>query len=265
MNHDQIRREARANQAAHDSAMPQLQRAYDRFFDRGDRTADETSGALLSGLNRRSLFRFGGITIAGAAILAACGSDQDDSKSTSPSTTAGSTSPSTPGSSTPMGAADDVLLLRTVSSLEVLAVAVYQTAIDSGLVKTAAVGDAAKLFQSQHQEHAAFFQGLTTKAGGKAFTDPNPVVFDSIKPTIAALKDEQGVLQLALSLEIAAAQSYQAGVGNVTDMTLNKALMSVGGVEARHAAVIASVLAQDPVPMSFGAITNAVKPGTGVT
>jgi hypothetical protein len=235
--------------------MPQLQSAYDRFFDREGRTADETSGALLNGLNRRSLFRIGGVTIAGAAILAACGSDEDDSK-------AGT---STTPSSKPASGTDDVTLLRTVSSLEVLAVAVYQTAIDSGLVTTAAVGDAAKLFQSQHMEHAAFFQGLTTKAGGKPFTDPNPVVFDSIKPAIAALKDEKGVLALALSLEIAAAQSYQSGVGNVSDATLNKALMSVGVVEARHAAVISSVLGQNPVPMAFGAITNAVKPGTGVS
>ena len=45
------------------------------------------------------------------------------------------------------GADGDVTILRTASSIEVLAVAVYQTAIDSGLVKTAAIGDAAKLFQ----------------------------------------------------------------------------------------------------------------------
>jgi hypothetical protein len=73
-----------------------------------------------------------------------------------------------------------------------------------------------------------------------------------------------GVLTLALNLERAAAATYQSGVGVVTDLSLNKALMSVGGVEARHAAVIAGVLAQAAVPLSFGTTEGAVPAGTGV-
>ena len=54
--------------------------------------------------------------------------------------------------------------------------AAYQTAIDSGLVKTTAIADAAKLFQSQHKEHSALFQSLTKKAGGEPpYTMPNQV------------------------------------------------------------------------------------------
>ena len=89
-----------------------------------------------------------------------------------------------------------------------MAVAVYQTAIHSGLVKTAAIADAAKLFQSQHKEHSQLFQGATTKAGGTPFTSRTRRCW-AIQPTIKALKDETGVVMLAHSLETAAAETYQ--------------------------------------------------------
>jgi rubrerythrin len=227
---------------------------------------------LLGGLTRRSLFRVGGVTIAGAALLAACGSDSGATATTvAPATTPSTMAPTTmvpttmaPATTTPMGAVDDVTWLRTASSIEHLAVAAYQTAIDSGLVTTMAVADAAMRFQDHHMEHADFFEAATKKMGGKAFTDPNPAVLAQLQPAIKALKDEKGVIALALMLERAAAATYQSGVGNVADLTLNKALMSVGGVEARHAAVLAGALGEMSVPRSFGTIDGAVPVGTGV-
>ncbi|MBI5090739.1 MAG: ferritin-like domain-containing protein [Actinobacteria bacterium] len=243
--------------------------AMSRFLDRESRTQEETSVALMGGLTRRSLFRVGGVTIAGAALLAACGGDDDDTASTAGSATTQPTTTMAPATSMAPGTtaapmSNDVVLLRTISSLENLAVAAYQIAIDSGLVTTAAVGDAAKLFQSHHIEHAQFFQSATKNAGGEPFTDPNPAVLAQLQPTIDGLQDEQGVLQLALDLERAAAASYQSGVGVVTDLSLNKALISVGGVEARHAAVLAGVLMMDAVPRAFGTTEGAVPAGTGV-
>lgn len=269
MNYDNIRREARASELAHRESMPAFTDAVSRFLDRESRTVDETSGVLLGGLTRRNLLRVGGFGIAGAAVLAACGSDSNDSKSTTASTGAPATTIKTDTTmmtdTTVMSdGATDVVFLRTASSIEHLAVAAYQIAIDSGLVTTAAVGDAAKLFQSHHVEHAAFFESATKAAGGEAFTEANAAILAQLQPTIDALKDEMGVLTLALNLERAAAATYQSGVGVVTDLSLNKALMSVGGVEARHAAVIAGVLAQAAVPLSFGTTEGAVPAGTGV-
>jgi hypothetical protein len=267
VNHDQIRREARASEAEHRASMSPFASAMSRFLDRESRTQDETSAAVLGGLTRRSLFRIGGVSIAGAALLAACGGDDDDTRSTAGST-ATTMAPAAPGTTmapaTTVAMSSDVVMLRTISSLENLAVAAYQIAIDSGLVTTPAVGDAAKLFQSHHMEHAQFFQSATKNAGGEPFTEPNPAVLAQLQPTIDALMDEQGVIQLALDLERAAAASYQSGVGVVTDTSLNKALMSVGGVEARHAAVLAGALMIDPVPRAFGTTEGAVPAGTGV-
>jgi hypothetical protein len=265
MNQDNIRRAARASDVAHQQSMPAFTDAMNRFLDREARTAEETSGVLLGGLTRRGLLRVGGFGIAGAAVLAACGSDSKGSTTTAAATPA--TNPMTTEVMTtdPMdGTAMDIVLLRTASSIEHLAIAAYQIAIDSGLVTTAAVGDAAKLFQSHHVEHAAFFEAATKAAGGDPFTEANAAVLASLQPTIDGLSDEKGVLQLALDLERAAAATYQAGVGNVMDVALNKALMSVGGVEARHAAVLAGVLAQAAVPLSFGSPQGAVPVGTGV-
>lgn len=268
MNSDHIRREAHAAADAQRDAMPAFTNAVTRFLDRESRTADETSSVLLGGLTRRGLLRVGGFGIAGAAVLAACGSDKSATKGSTVTTMAPGTtmaSPDTMGTDTTMaGGSSDVVLLRTASSLEHLAVAAYQIAIDSGLVTTKAVGDAAKLFQGHHMEHAAFFEAATKSAGGSPFTEANAAVLATLQPTIDALTDEKGVLMLALTLERAAAATYQSGIGIVTDVSLNKALMSVGGVEARHAAVLAGVLAQDPVPLSFATAEGAVKVGTGV-
>jgi hypothetical protein len=271
--HDELRREARASQVDHEEALPRLRQLLSKVLERpNDLTPEQREHAVL-GMSRRSALRIGGVTILGGALLAACGSDNNDAATT---TAAGAAttgaSATTAGASTTAGAATtigtaataDVAILRTASSIEELAVAAYQTAIDSGLVTTMAIADAAKLFQSQHKEHSGLFQSLTTKAGGEAYTMPNQVILEAIQPTIDALKDEMGVVALALELENVAAQTYQSNVATFMDPSLNAAIMSVGGVEARHAPALAGVLKQAQVPAAFQVVDKAVKAGTGV-
>jgi hypothetical protein len=257
--------------------MPKLRDALARIFG-GDTTLseDERARAVL-GMDRRSALKLGGVVLLGGAVMAACGSDNSNSSADAAgaaTTGAAATTAATAAAASPTtvaaGAGGDVTILRTASSIEELAVAAYQTAIDSGLVKTAAIADAAKLFQSQHKEHSASFQAATKAAGGMPFTMPNPAVLAAIKPMVDALKDEKGVVALAFELETAAAQSYQSYVGTFTDPKLNPAIMAVGGVEARHAAVLAQVLnslgdmSAMPVPAAFQVTDKAVMAGTGV-
>jgi rubrerythrin len=268
INSDELRRQALDSQRTHDQSMPAMRSALTRLFDTEGATAAEHRRQLaLGGWNRRGFLKIGGAVLLGTAVMAACG---DDSKSTAATTGA----PDTTGTPTTVAMTDttaaaasvtgDALTLRTASSIEELAVAVYQTAIDSGLVKTAAVAETAKLFQAQHKEHSALFQSLTQKAGGTPYTTANPAILASIKPTIDALKDEAGILALAFQLESVAAQTYQANVGSFTDATLNAAIMTVGGVEARHVAIFAGVLGKPQVPAAFQVTDLATKPGTGV-
>ena len=259
ISNDFVRREAKESQIEHVSAMQSMRDMVSRLF--GDTTESGFAKAdfATGGLNRRKFMQVGGLTVATAAVFAACGSD--DSGTADEAVDAADDEDSASGGNASEG---DIKILRTASSLEVLAVDVYQKAIDSGLVKTAAVADAAKLFQSQHKEHAELFQGATKKLGGEPMDKANPVVMQSLSGPLAALKDETGVLELALMLEQAAAATYQSAVGSFKDLSLNQAVMSVGGVEARHAAVLASVLQKPAVPKSFQTTEGAVPAGTGV-
>jgi rubrerythrin len=132
------------------------------------------------------------------------------------------------------------------------------------LVTTPAVTDAARVFMDQHKDHAATFEALTKKLGGEPFTTANPAVTQQLQPRIAGLGNERDVLALALDLERAAAATYVAAVGTFGDTSLNEVVMSVGGVEARHAAVLAGILGQPGVPAAFAGTTGAVAPGTGL-
>jgi hypothetical protein len=242
---DELRREARETQVAHASAMRHMREIVARLF-----TGDHAAGA--GAVDRRRFLQMSGLGVAGAAVLAACGNGGGSGSASETTTTEGTTG------------ASDVTILRTASSLEVLAADVYQKAIDSGLVTTAAVLDAMKLFQAQHKEHAGLFQGATKKLGGKPFEKANAVVLAQLQPAIAGLKDEPSAVKLALDLENTAAATYVASTGTFDDATLNQAVMAVGGVEGRHVAVLAKVLGQPQLAKAFWTTDGAVAPGTGV-
>jgi hypothetical protein len=259
ISNDFVRREAKESQVEHNASMKTMKDLVGRLFGDADESGIAKADFATGGLNRRKFMQIGGLTVATAAIFAACGSDDTG--------TAGEAVDEADDEDSPMGgdaAKSDITILRTASSLEVLAVDVYQKAIDSGLVKTAAIGDAAKLFQAQHKEHAALFQGATKKLGGTEMKEANPVVMQSLQGPLAALKDENGVVELALMLEQAAAATYQSTIGAFKDVSLNQAAMSVGGVEARHVAVLSSVLQKPAAPKAFQTTDGAVAAGTGV-
>jgi len=251
------RREARATQIEHVLAMGQMREIVARLFG-GDASESAAAKAdfATGGVNRRGFLKIGGLSVATAAIFAACGSDDEGS-----GTTAGGEGDEDGGMS---GNSGDLTIVRTAASLELLAVDVYQKAIDSGLVKTAAIGDAAKLFQEQHREHAELFNGAAKQMGGEPFEKANPEVMKSLEPALAGLKDELGVVKLAYDLENIAASTYFSTIGAFNDAKLNQAAMSVGGVEARHVAVLASVMNQPAVPKAFWTADGAVEAGTGV-
>jgi rubrerythrin len=252
----------------HDRAMKLQDEALERAVHEDDLTADEKGDLVLGGLNRRKFLTIGGVTVASAAIFAACGSTSSKAQTTPP--TSGSSGGSATTPTTASGKAADITILRTASSLEVLAVDTYAKAIKSGLVHSSAVAAAAKDFMNQHAQHAAAFEAATTKAGGQPFKKPNPVVLAKvIMPALAKVKNQKDVVALAYALETAAAATYVSTIGHFSDKTYNAATAAIAGVESRHITVLASVLAEPSMypayPTSgFQSITAAVKPGTGV-
>ena len=255
LNHDEMRRELRSIDADNRAAMPRWASALRQIVGGGTPLSTDEKAALLGvpSPGRRQLFKLGGTAIVGAAVLAACGSDDDEGTTTTTAAAGGGAMEEDPSM--------DLALARTAASLEQLAVDVYQTAIDSGLVTTAAIADAAVLFQSHHQEHLAALNAAISGAGGEEVTEMNQAVFDAlVAPALEGLADEPGVVQLAYDLEAAAAQTYVFAGGALSAPALRSTIMTIGGIEARHAAVL-QVAAQAASPLDVFPDGRAFFPG----
>jgi Ferritin-like domain len=201
-------------------------------------------------VTRRRFLQAGG-TLSMGALLAAC-------------LGGGSTKRSRDSSGGAAGRRADATIIRTLSSVEAAAVAVYATGLDSGMLTTPSVANLATLFRSHHQEHAALFEGTTRDLGAKPFEGPNPVVMQALQPAIDNLHDEAAVVGLAFDVETLLADTYQATMRAFADKSFNVAAMSVGGAEARHAAALAQTLGLPPAPQAFETTERAVPAGRGV-
>jgi hypothetical protein len=254
LNNDEVRRQLRAVERMNTSVMPRWRDALDRLI--GDDRLSADSKASILGVpspNRRDLFKIGGASILGVALLAACGSDSADAPSspvvpaTQPVDTGAPTTAATPATSVTGSADMDLVLARTAASLEKLAVDTYGTA--AGLITTPAVLAAATMFAGHHQMHLDALNGVLAGAGAQPITAMNQAVYDAlVKPALDAAKTETDAVNLALSLEEAAAQTYVYAGGTLSTPSLRSTIMTIGGVEARHAAVLRmAALAQSPL------------------
>lgn len=238
---DEIRRQSRAIDRDMQAVMPRWRDAL-RSIVAGE-AAPDGAARLLAPTNRRGFLRLGGTVALGTVVLAACGNG-DDGESGAGATT---TEPAEAG-----GGNQDLALARTAASLEVLAVNTYTTAIDSGLVKNKAVADAAKLFRDHHQAHADALNGAIEQAGGQKVTEQNQAVFDAlVAPAVQKAKAEADVATLALDLESAAAQAYTFAASQLSTPQLRSTIMTIGGIEARHAAILRVVALGGQPPEVF--------------
>jgi hypothetical protein len=204
----------------------------------------------MNGVTRRRFLQVGG-TLSMGAVLAAC-------------IGGGSTKRTRDNSGGVAGRRADATILRTLSSVEAAAVVAYTRVLDAGLLATPRARDLGTLFRSHHREHAELFERTTTDLGGRAFTDPNPVVVQQLQPALDGLSDETAALRLAFDVETILADTYQATTGSFADKSFNVAAMSVGGAEARHAAALAPSIGLAPAPQAFESPERAVPAGNGV-
>ncbi len=238
MNRDELRRQLRDLDGEHKEAMPKWRDALMRLLvDDKETPTPAKADLLLGGFNRRRFAKMAGATVAAGTLLAACGRDDEGASSPASETTA-----TTAAAGAATGAAKtDITVARTAASLEIFAVNVYDKAITnaSALGISKDVGAAATLFKDQHQQHADAFNAAARQLGGEPFQMANPTAAKAFESQIAALKNEQDVLKFAFDLEQIAAQTYQGvGVKMLSTPMLRQTAMSVGGVEARHAAIL---------------------------
>ena len=220
--------------------MPRWRDALNRVFlgDEGKNLTNDQKAAMLGvpSPGRRQLFKMGGATILGAAVLAACGDDDSSApvSGDSSSTTAAD------------GGNQDLVLAKTAASVEALAVAVYTNPDVGKIVTNKTVLAAAGLFAEHHQAHQDALNGVVTGAGEEAVTDPNQVLFDALVQPVLDDPSEEKVLQLALDLEGAAMMTYTFAGGQLSTPELRSTIMTIGGVEARHWAALTFVATSDP-------------------
>jgi rubrerythrin len=199
-------------------------------------------------VGRRHLLRVGGLGVATAAIVAACG----NSSAGEP----GRVGVVPPITGLPDPVVNDIVLLRTASSLEHSAISIYDAVAKLGVLK-GAVADAAARFREDHLAHAAAIEALTKQAGGSPWTCGNPRVDNVIvapvltrivngvpatadAAAVAASDDPlRDVLNFAQAVESWAGATYQSLVPLLSEPSLRRSAMLIAGDEVRHAALLA--------------------------
>jgi len=187
-------------------------------------------------ISRREAFRVGGVTLSLAAIVAACGEDRD-----------GDTDPGRVGNAPPVTAipdypVNDVVLLRTASSLELTAVFVLNTA--KALVSFD--DDTAALVNrliANHNATAATMGELTVAAGGEAWNDTNPWIMEqAVTPILATISGSDDVTRdiqtLLITFENLAAATHQNLSGLLSESSQRVAVTMAAAQESRHSATL---------------------------
>ena len=137
----------------------------------------------------------------------------------------------------------DIQILQTASSLEVLAVSTYQTALGLPFIKSGnpVVIKFAQTTMGQHDEHKKAFQAQTRTLGGKEQTQANPRFAQVVQQALPGIKAPVDVVGLAKTLETVATETYLQNTTQLEDTASKKVMASVMGVETQHAATLAAV------------------------
>ncbi len=194
-----------------------------------------TFGNLDAHVGRRQALKIGGLSVSLAALAAACGDIQGD---TVPGRVGNA--PTIPP--LPDYEVNDVVLLRTASSLENTAVYVYEIAQGLGVID----GDLGTLVDRLIENHtatAAIMGDLTEAAGGTAWTDTNPWIMNrAVEPILAVILDSddvaRDVVNFAITLENLASSTHQTLTSALTESKQRLAVAQAAAQEARHAATL---------------------------
>jgi hypothetical protein len=207
----------------------------------------------MTGLSRREVLRSGGMLLTIGAIGAACASDEAGG---APGRIGIAPPPPTlPEVESPPA---DVTLLRTMQSIELAAVELYNALIATG----ALTADEAPLFDrilEDHTRHAEEMAGLITQAGGEEFACPNAFFMErSVDPALDAMEGSddvhRDVLNIAWAFESNLGASYQSFVPMYQALDLRSSSALTGSEEHRHATVLARIINPEETfaPSFFG-------------
>jgi len=163
-------------------------------------------------------------------FMAACGDDDDDKKSAS-----------TSEKKEKGGGGVDLEIVNYALTLEYLEAAFYADVIKSGVVKTKAVVEAAKMIGQNEQEHVDALLATAMKLGTPA---------EKPKTDFQAVIDggEKMVLETAAVVENLGASAYLGQAGRIESKEILAAALAIHTVEARHAAALNTIVGKPIVP-----------------
>ncbi len=174
-------------------------------------------------------------------FIAACGSSKKSSGGGSSQSS--SPPPSSSSSSTPSGGGSsmkgDIAIVNYALTLEYLETDFYKKVIASGLFKGNKNVPTIKMFGEQEASHVTALKGAVQKLGGKPAAKPKAKF---------PLKSASAVLKLAATVENLGASAYLGQAGNIKNKEILAAALSIHSVEARHAAVLNTLLGKSITP-----------------
>jgi hypothetical protein len=228
--------------------------------------ADAGSWSVGPGISRRRLFELGTTSVGLAAVLAACGNDDEPA--------AGRVGQAPPAPELSDLEVNDVVYLRTLTSLEYSIVAVYAALLEIDGLDEGVVGLLERLSED-HLAAAGEFASLTRDAGGEPYECENQWLMgrtlqplldhiigvtddggEEIPPTDDADRDS---LTTADALETIGAATAQLFVERLVDPPLRFAAITAGTAAGRRAATAA--LRSNPPPEGYvsPALTEGVE------
>lgn len=247
---DELRRQLRemgANQAANADA---TRRVLTGLFEQ-PLSAVQRRNALFG---RRDVLRIGGATISLGALMAACGGSSNQG-------TIGRVGDAPPVRTLPDAEVNDIVLLRTASSLEYSALNAYALAQELGVLDGVLDGlvlEYVKRFVADHTGHAEVLAELTTELGGTPWTEGNCRLESAfLQPALVRITEGdpdpgegappippsddpvRDVLNIAHALETLAGASYQTLVPLLGSAELRQEAIRIATDEVRHAALLA--------------------------
>lgn len=222
-------------------------------------TDHQNTDLASTSFDRRGLFRIGGLTVAGAAIVAACGNNS--------STEAGELGRVGIGDTVPTlqdPVVNDGVLLRTSASIETSIADAYQRMLDEGLLTAPSptfpdLGDQSDLvatFLDEHRKAAESFNALAQEAGEAAWECGNPrldsafigPVFERVLDGAAATETSaeippsddptRDMANLVVTLELLSAATSQALVPQVSDPSFRAEAMRMSARSSRQGALM---------------------------
>ncbi|MFP5327877.1 MAG: ferritin-like domain-containing protein [Acidimicrobiia bacterium] len=191
------------------------------------------------GIDRRRFLRMGGLSLAAAAALAACGSDNGDVGAGSDDGDA----PEEPEEG--KGSTSDVRFLNDATAAEQAAVAAYVKIIEALGDSDDDLRNTLNTMSGHHEEHFRVLAGATEALGGDTNRDEDADLNGLVERELAGASNPDAIRRVAYLVESALAQRYAQAAAGLDDKALHKTTLAVLGSEARHVAAL-GLLANDP-------------------